>query len=101
MRSITAYFLSVAAVAMFSGSSIAYSGENLATQAKLTMEQATAIAQHARPGIVTDKELEREGGGSGLRYSFEVKANGRTYEVGVDAMTGKVLENGPEGKNPD
>jgi uncharacterized membrane protein YkoI len=30
-----------------------------------------------------------------------VKADGRTYEIGVDAMTGKVLENDAEGKNPD
>ena len=26
---------------------------------------------------------------------------GKTYEVGVDAKTGKVLENGAEGPNPD
>jgi uncharacterized membrane protein YkoI len=86
---------------MFSNGALAYSGENLATQAKVTMAQATAIAEHARPGKVTDRELEREGGGSGLRYSFDVQANGRTYEVGVDAVSGKVLENGPEGKSPD
>jgi uncharacterized membrane protein YkoI len=79
----------------------AYSGENLAKEAKITMDQAIAIAQRARPGTVTDKELEREGGGSGLRYSFDVAVHGRSYEVGVDAVTGKVLENGPEGKNPD
>ena len=101
MRSTTAFLFSVAAVAMFSGGAIAYSGENLATQAKVTMEQAIAIAQHARPGKITDKELEREGGGSGLRYSFDVRAKGITYEVGVDAVTGKVLENDLEGKNPD
>jgi uncharacterized membrane protein YkoI len=100
MRSTTAYVLS-ASVAMISGSAMGYSGENLATQAKVTMEQATAIARHARPGAVTDRELERERGGSGLRYSFDVKAGGRTFEVGVDAMTGKVLENRPESRNPD
>ena len=43
----------------------------------------------------------REKGGSGLRYSFDVQANGITYEVGIDAVTGRVLENGREGKNPD
>jgi uncharacterized membrane protein YkoI len=37
----------------------------------------------------------------GLRYSFDIKAGSHTYEVGVDAVTGKVLENGSEGKNPD
>jgi fumarylacetoacetate (FAA) hydrolase family protein len=81
------------------GTAFAYTGEELAKNAKLTMQQATAIAQKARPGTITDKELEREGGG--LRYSFDVKAKGHTYEVGVDAMTGKVLENSAEGKKPD
>jgi uncharacterized membrane protein YkoI len=101
MRLAPSYILSLIALAMFSGGAIACSGENLAARAKITMEQATAIAQHARPGKVTDRELEREGGGSGLRYSFDVLAKGVTYEVGVDAVTGQVLENDLEGKNPD
>jgi uncharacterized membrane protein YkoI len=93
--------LSLVILALLVDGAGAYSGENLAKEAKITMDQAIAIAQRARPGTVTDKELEREGGGSGLRYSFDIAAHGRTYEVGVDAVTGKVLENGPEGKNPD
>ena len=79
----------------------AYSGENLAHQAKVTMVQATTIALKARPGTVTERELEREGGGSGLRYSFDIKSNAVVYEVGVDAKTGKVLENSTEGSHPD
>ena len=54
-----------------------------------------------RQGAITDQELEREKGGSGLRYSFDVKAAGGTYEVGVDAKTGALLENGHEGPNAD
>ena len=65
------------------------------------MDRAIQIALKARPGAITAKELEREKGGSGLRFSFDIKSGGRTYEVGVDAAGGKVLENGPEGKNPD
>lgn len=65
------------------------------------MAQAIGIALKARPGTMTDKELEREGGGSGLRYSFDIRSAGKTYEVGVDAQTGAVLENDREGKNPD
>jgi uncharacterized membrane protein YkoI len=65
------------------------------------MDRAIQIALKARPGAITAKELEREKGGSGLRFSFDIKSGGRTYEVGVDAADGKVLENGPEGKNPD
>jgi len=45
--------------------------------------------------------LEKEKGGSGLRYSFGVKSGKTLYEVGVDAQTGKVLENSKEGKNRD
>lgn len=78
-----------------------YSGQGLAKTARITMAQATKTALKARPGKITDKELEREAGGSGLRYSFDIKDAGVTYEVGVDARTGKVLENAPEGKNPD
>jgi uncharacterized membrane protein YkoI len=83
------------------GGAQAYSGENLAKTAKVTMEQATQIALKAKPGKITDRELEREGGGSGLRYSFDVLSKGITYEVGVDAQTGTVLENGREGAHPD
>jgi uncharacterized membrane protein YkoI len=78
-----------------------YSGQELDKNAKITMAKATTIATKGRPGEVTDRELEREGGGSGLRYSFDIKSAGTTYEVGVDAITGKVLENSKEGANPD
>ena len=65
------------------------------------MEQATDVALKARPGKITDKELEREKGGSGLRYSFDLLSKGITYEVGVDAQTGAVLENTREGAHAD
>lgn len=69
--------------------------------AKVNRQEAREIALRAHPGSITDEELENESGGSGLRYSFDIKSGSRTYEVGVDAKTGKVLENAPEGKNPD
>ncbi len=78
-----------------------YSGDRYATQAKITLEQAQAITLKARPGTVTDEELEKEKGGSGLRYSFDIKVGDITFEVGIDAKTGVVLENAAEGKNPD
>jgi uncharacterized membrane protein YkoI len=86
---------------VFVNSAWAYSGDELSKTAKVTMEQATDIALKARPGKITDKELEKEKGGSGLRYSFDVRSKGVTYEVGVDAQTGAVLENGREGAHPD
>lgn len=91
----------VALSVLFTTASFAYSGQNLEKEAKITMKQATSIALKARSGKVTDRELEREKGGSGLRYSFDIKSHGMTYEVGVDAKSGKVLENDKEGPNPD
>ena len=79
----------------------AYTGQKLAGEAKVSMKEAREIALKAHPGKVTDAELEKEDGGSGLRYSFDIKHGKVTQEVGVDAKTGKVLENAPEGKNPD
>ena len=79
----------------------AYTGEELAQKAKVTIDQARSIALKARHGTITDEELEREKGGSGLRYSFDIKSNKVIYEVGVDARTGKALENVREGAHPD
>jgi uncharacterized membrane protein YkoI len=94
-------FAMLGALAMLPIASFAYTGEKLATNAKITIQQARSIALKARPGHITDEELEKEKGGSGLRYSFDIK-NGRVvYEVGIDAQTGKVLENAKEGRNPD
>ncbi|HET7084766.1 MAG TPA: PepSY domain-containing protein [Rhizomicrobium sp.] len=93
--------ISLALLLLPAVSAFAYSGEKLASQAKLTMADAQTIALKARPGKITDRELEREKGGSGLRYSFDIKSQGLTYEVGVDAADGKVLENAKEGSHPD
>jgi uncharacterized membrane protein YkoI len=66
----------------------------------VSMSQARSIALKAHPGKITDEELERERGGSGLRYSFDIKSGGITQEVGADAKTGKVLENAKEDPHP-
>jgi uncharacterized membrane protein YkoI len=79
----------------------AYKGENLAPHAKIGIARARAIALKAYPGAIADEELEREAGGTGLRYSFDISGGDAVHEVGVDAETGRVLENAPEGKNPD
>jgi len=80
---------------------MAYKGEKLAKDATVSIAEARAIALKAHPGKITDEELERERGGTGLRYSFDIKSGDATQEVGVDARTGRVLENAKEGKNPD
>ena len=76
-------------------------GQELARHAKVSIAEARAIAVKAHPGKITDQELEREKGGSGLRYSFDIKKGSVTQEVGVDARTGKILENKKEGPHPD
>lgn len=76
-------------------------GHAYLAQAKVSLERARAIALQACPGKITDEELEKEKGGSGLRYSFDVSCAGKIHEVGVDAVTGKVLENSREGPHPD
>lgn len=81
----------------------AYTGQKLEKNAKIKMVEARTIATEAHPGKIVDEELEKEKGGSGLRYSFDISTVGKKgiQEVGVDAMTGKILENKLEGKNPD
>jgi uncharacterized membrane protein YkoI len=88
--------LGLGALSAAAESSGSLKGHELAAQAKISPAQARAIALKARPGKIVDEELEKEAGGSGLRYSFDVQAHRRTYEVGVDARTGAVLENGAE-----
>jgi len=62
----------------------AYKGEQLAPKAKISIAEAGSIALKARHGTISDEELEKE--------------RAATYEVGVDAKTGKVLENAREGR---
>ncbi|SOF01827.1 Peptidase propeptide and YPEB domain-containing protein [Burkholderia sp. OK233] len=79
----------------------AFSGQQLAKNAKVGIAEARSIALKAHPGKIVDEELEKEVGGSGLRYSFDIRAGQATQEVGVDAQDGAVLENKLEGPNPD
>lgn len=91
----------VAILAASAGPALAYTGHDLAGGAKISLDAAQATALKAHPGIVTDKELEKESGGSGLRYSFDIKDSAGTHEVGIDAVTGALLENSAEGTNAD
>ncbi len=92
-----AFTLGLAGASVAATDSGALKGHELAGKARVSLAQARAIALRARPGSITDQELEKEGGGSGLRYSFDIASAGKTYEVSVDARTGEVLENSHEG----
>lgn len=94
---VVASIVGLAAVAPASG----LKGAALMPMAKVSLATARRTALAARPGKVTDEELEKEKGGSGLRYSFDIRSGTRTFEVGIDARTGRILENGAEGAHPD
>jgi uncharacterized membrane protein YkoI len=91
------------ALASVSGAAMAakLDGAQYLKDAKVTLKQARATAMKTVHGKIVAEELEKESGGSGLRYSFDIKVHGAVHEVGVDAKTGKVLENSIEGDHPD
>ncbi len=60
--------------------------------ARLTQDQATAIARASFPGDVVEAELEREHGH--LIYSIEIRPTGQqngVKEVNVDAIDGSIV----------
>jgi uncharacterized membrane protein YkoI len=102
MRS--AFIASISLCLLLAGAAVAAqaaSPANLKAQAKVNMSHARQIALKAYPGKIVKEELEQEAGGSGLRYSFDIKSAKATHEVGVDAKTGKLLENSVEGADND
>jgi uncharacterized membrane protein YkoI len=64
----------------------------LAKLAKVSEEDAQKIALKRHNGSVADVRITKESGGSGLRWIFQIKQPGGSYEVEIDANTGKVLE---------
>ena len=69
-------FIAAAALVAAGGVAIAapphFAGANLLPMAKITLAQARQTAVRAHPGVITDQELEKERGGTGLRYSFDI-----------------------------
>ena len=63
---------------------------------KVSMKHARAMALKLAPGRIKSSEYEKEGGI--WRYSFDIQQEGHIQEIGIDAMTGKVVENSNEGK---
>jgi uncharacterized membrane protein YkoI len=89
-------------IAFFTSSSaFALTGQQYLTEAKVSLAEARAAALKTYHGKIISEELEKESGGSGLRYSFVIQHGNEKHEVGIDAKTGKVLENSVEGNNPD
>ena len=86
---------------LLTGTAFALDGEKYLKDASVKPADARAAALKAYPGKIVSEELEKESGGSGLRYSFVIRDHTAKHEVGIDAKTGAVLENSIEGENPD
>lgn len=78
------------ATAAQAATSLPLKGSSLLPQAKVSLKTARHAAIAKEHGTIVDQELETENGG--LRYSFDVKVGNQIHEVGVDAVTGKIVE---------
>jgi len=60
----------------------------------ISLEEAKAKALAVRPGRIKEVELDRRKYDQGWDYEVEIiDANGREWEVDIDAKTGEVLKN--------
>ena len=98
---LTVLIRSAVLTVLMTGTAFALTGEKYLSQTMVTPPQARQIALKAYPGKIVSQEIEKEAGGSGLRYSFVINNKKAQHEVGVDAKTGALLENSLEGHNPD
>ncbi len=73
---------------------LAGSGFAASSKAKLTMQQARAIASKKKSGQIKSEELEKEKGR--MIYSFDIQRANQIHEVNVDASTGEVVEDSVE-----
>ena len=56
----------------------------------ITLDQAKAKALAAKPGVVTDADLDNRDFGKGWDYEFEIiDAQGNEWDVNIDAKTGE------------
>lgn len=59
----------------------------------ISPEDATVSALAAKPGVVTDAELDDRDFGKGWDYEFEIAdSDGKEWEVTIDAQNGKVRQ---------
>lgn len=69
-------------------------------KAKITLEEARAIALKRVAGTVVEEELEKEKGR--LQYAFDIRDNsGKIWDVEIDAITGEVLRAAEDDEDDD
>src|SRR5216683_4897490 len=93
------FLVSTLIATLLTGTAFALDGEKYLKDASVKPAQARATALKTYPGKIVSEELEKESGGSGLRYSFVIRNRETKHEVGIDAKTGAVLENSVRGQN--
>ena len=84
-----------AAICLIGSGSVAIASSK-ARAPRISMAQAKSIALKLAPGKILSSEYEKEKGA--WRYSFDIQQRGHVQEVGIDGETGKIVENGSEGK---
>ncbi|HET6535290.1 MAG TPA: PepSY domain-containing protein [Sphingomicrobium sp.] len=62
---------------------------------KISRARAEQMALKLAPGKIISSEYEHEGGV--WRWSFDIQQKGHVQEIGIDGLTGKVVENKSEG----
>ncbi|HEY5258524.1 MAG TPA: PepSY domain-containing protein [Candidatus Baltobacteraceae bacterium] len=84
--------LLVVAYTLPAASAVPLKGTQYLKSVKVSPAKARSTALAVERGTLVGWELEPELGGSGLRYSFDIRVGHSVREVGIDAITGKVLE---------
>lgn len=62
---------------------------------RISKAAAEAMALKLAPGKIISSEYEFEGGA--WRWSFDIQQNSHVQEIGINGLTGKVIENKSEG----
>ena len=72
---------------------------DLVARAQITPEKARSTALATLSGRITEFEIEEENGR--LIYSFDIENGDGKNEVEIDAMTGEVINAGPDDEDDD
>jgi uncharacterized membrane protein YkoI len=84
----------IAAIVAFTASGSAIASK--APRPRVSKAAAEATALKLAPGKIISSEYEFEGGA--WRWSFDIQQKGHVQEIGINGLTGKVVENKSEGK---
>jgi hypothetical protein len=93
-------WISILIVTGLTGAAFAFDGEKYLPEAKVTLAQARETALKTYPGKIVSEELEKESGGSGLRYSFVVRHHTDKHEVGIDGRPAQCWKTRSKARTP-